>query len=109
MAYCSDFRHALLATTAVVMAASAGPAWAQTKTFNVAAQPAASGVADFARQADVQILVSAADVRGRRTAAVRGEMAVDAGLRGCLNREGIKFTALPPSVSAIEQFAATLV
>jgi len=35
--------------------------------------------------------------------------AVDAGLRGCLNREGIKFTALPPSPSAIEQFAATLV
>lgn len=35
--------------------------------------------------------------------------AVDAGLRGCLNREGIKFTALPPSPSAIEQFATTLV
>ncbi len=35
--------------------------------------------------------------------------AVDAGLRGCLNREGIKFTALPPSPSAIEQFAAALV
>ena len=39
----------------------------------------------------------------------RADMAVDAGLRGCLNREGIKFTALPPSPSAIEQFAATLV
>ena len=35
--------------------------------------------------------------------------AIDAGLRGCLSREGIKFTPLPPSVSAIEQFAATLV
>jgi len=35
--------------------------------------------------------------------------AIDAGLRGCLNREGIKFTALPPSPSAIEAFANALV
>ncbi|WP_255500424.1 TonB-dependent receptor [Brevundimonas sp. P7753] len=124
MAYSSEFRHALMATTAVVMMAAAGPAWAQTKTFNVAAQAASSGVADFARQADVQILVSASDVRGRRTAAVRGEMAVDAGLRQLLAGSGLTITsgdgrtftlgvapqvqsALPEAATAVEDIIVT--
>lgn len=33
---------------------------------------------------------------------------VDAGLRGCLQREGLKFTALVPSPSALEAFANAL-
>jgi hypothetical protein len=35
--------------------------------------------------------------------------AIDRGLRSLLVREGIKYTALPPSVEAIDAFAATLV
>src|SRR4051794_516868 len=69
-------RGGLLASVAVAAAAVSGAAWAQTKTFDLPAQPAATGAAAFARQADVQVLISAADAQGRRTNAVRGAYSV---------------------------------
>ncbi len=94
MAY-PDFRHALLASSAVAVVAVASPAWAQTQTrsFDIAAQPASSGIAAFARQADVQILVSADDVEGRRTSAVRGQLTVDTALRQLLAGSGLAITS----------------
>jgi iron complex outermembrane receptor protein len=76
----ATFRAGLLAGIATTVVASAGAAWAQAKTFDVPAQGAASGVAAFARQADVQLLISAADAAGRRTNAVRGAYPVAQGL-----------------------------
>lgn len=93
MAYSFGWRDALLATTSAAVVAMAAPAWAQTKVFDVAEQSASSGIAAFARQADVQILVSADDTRGRRTAAVRGEMTVDAGLRRLVEGSGLIITS----------------
>jgi TonB-dependent receptor len=78
----SRFALALLATSAVV--AVAAPAQAQVRSFNVAAQPAATGVPDFARQAGVQVLVAGEAVSGQRVAAVKGDIEVREALRRLL-------------------------
>lgn len=72
-------RGRLLAITAL-SAFHAGAAWAQTRAFDIPAQPAASGVPAFARQAGVQILAPASDIAGRRVAAVVGFYSVQAAL-----------------------------
>ncbi|MDO8910239.1 MAG: TonB-dependent receptor [Phenylobacterium sp.] len=82
-----------MASVAMVAFASADAAWAQTKSFDVPAQPAATGVAAFARQADVQLLISAADAQGRRTNDVRGAFSVTEALRLLLSGTGL--TAQP--------------
>lgn len=82
-------RSALFASVASVAVLSASAAWAQTKTFNVPAQPASSGVAAFARQADVQILISAEHAAERRTNAVRGDHTVASGLAALLQGTGL--------------------
>lgn len=82
-------RSALFASVASVAVLSAGAAWAQQKSFNVPAQPASRGVAAFARQADVQILISAHDASGRRTNAVVGDYTVTSGLAALLQGTGL--------------------
>lgn len=82
-------RGALFASVASAAVLSTGAAWAQTRTFNVPEQPARSGVAAFARQADVQILISADDAAGRRTNAVVGEFTVRRGLATLLQGTGL--------------------
>ena len=86
-------RQGLLASAAIVCVASAEPAIAQTRTFNVTEQDAASGVAAFARQADIQLLISARDARGRRTNAVRGDFTVADGLQQLLANSGLRAQA----------------
>lgn len=73
--------------------ATAGPAWAQTKTFDLPAQAAATGIAAFARQADVQLLISASDADGKRTNAVRGAYAVPQALTLLLVGTGLSAQA----------------
>lgn len=82
-------RGALFASAASVAVLAADAAWAQARTFNVPAQPARSGVAAFARQADVQLLISAADAEGRQTNAVVGAYTVRAGLTALLQGTGL--------------------
>lgn len=82
-------RSALFASVASVAVLSASAAWAQSRTFNVPGQPASSGVAAFARQADVQILISAAHAQGRRTNPVVGAYTVRAGLAALLQGTGL--------------------
>ena len=84
-----NLRQALLGTAAIICAASAAPALAQVKTFNVPAQPAADGIAAFSRQADIQLLISARDARGRSTNAVVGNLSVAEGLRQLLENSGL--------------------
>ncbi|MDQ1153419.1 TonB-dependent receptor [Brevundimonas sp. SORGH_AS_0993] len=83
------FRHALLGAAAISATLAAAPAWAQTKSFDVPAQPAASGVAALARQADVQILISATDARGRSVNAVRGAYPVSEAIERLLAGTGL--------------------
>lgn len=82
-------RSALL-TTVAVAACVAGPAWAQTRTFNVPAQEAGPGVTLFSRQAGVQILAAEAATRGRRTQAVMGGYTLEAGLAQLLAGSGLR-------------------
>lgn len=84
-----DVRAALYASVATAAVLSAGAAHAQSRTFNVPEQPASSGVAAFARQADVQILISAEHAAGRRTNAVVGEYSVRSGLATLLQSTGL--------------------
>ncbi len=83
-------RGALCGSVAVVAVMSADAAWAQTKVFNVPAQPAASGVAALARQGDVQMLISAKDAEGRRTNAVVGPYSIQQALGMLLANTGLE-------------------
>src|SRR3546814_6480663 len=72
-----DLRGVLASSAAICAVAIATPAMAQTKTFDVPAQSAATGIPELATQADVQILVSADAVRGKSIRAIKGQMTVD--------------------------------
>ncbi|MBL8265979.1 TonB-dependent siderophore receptor [Steroidobacter sp.] len=56
------------------------PLHAQVVSFDVPEQDAVTGISEFARQADVQILAANEVIAGKRTAAVHGSYSVDAGL-----------------------------
>ncbi len=92
MSYASGLRAALLASSAVV-AAYANPALAQSREFDVPAQSAAAGIAAFAEQADVQILVVERETRGRQTNAVHGAMATGEALAMLLDGSGLRVIA----------------
>lgn len=89
MSFRSIQLHGLSAAAVVASIVVASPAAAQAKRFDLAAQPAATGVAAFARQADVQVLISAGDARGRRTNSVRGAMTVPQALDQLLRGTGL--------------------
>ena len=76
-----DLRSALASSAAICAVAIATPAMAQTKTFDVPAQSAATGIPELATQADVQILVSEDAVRGKSIRAIKGVMTVDQAVR----------------------------
>ncbi len=76
-----DFRGALATSAAVCAVVVASPALAQVRTFNVPAQSAATGIPTLAIQADIQILVSQAAVRGKHIRAIKGRMSVDQAVR----------------------------
>src|SRR3546814_15546679 len=76
-----DLRGVLASSAAICAVAIATPAMAQTTTFDVPAQSAATGIPELATQADVQILVSADVVRGKRISAIKGQISVDQPVR----------------------------
>jgi len=79
--------HWARAAAALAMAcyAAAVSAEARMEVFNVPEQQAITGIPEFARQADIQILVPAADVRGVRTAEVIGSFTIREGLQKLLS------------------------
>ena len=80
---------ALMTTSVIACMASAAPAMAQTRSFDVPAQEATAGVAALARQAKIQFFAARKDTRGKRTNAVRGDMTVEQALSALLNRTGL--------------------
>jgi TonB-dependent receptor len=75
-------RYQLLAGAAIACAlASPTEAAAQVRRFNVPAQPASTGIPQFAHQAGIQILVSAPVTTGVTINSVAGELNVAAALR----------------------------
>ncbi|MPT46939.1 MAG: TonB-dependent receptor [Sphingobium sp.] len=77
-----NFRTSILSCGAAIVALSAAaPSYAQERMFNIAAQPAVRAIPELARQAQVQIIAPARDLKGISTAAVKGRMDVRAALR----------------------------
>ncbi|MBN9320345.1 MAG: hypothetical protein BGN86_05830 [Caulobacterales bacterium 68-7] len=64
-------------------------AHAEAKKFDIPAQPASTGITQFARQAGVQILARADIIAGQRTAAVKGQMPFDQALAKLLDGAGL--------------------
>ncbi len=82
-------RGALMASVAIVCVVAASPAEAQSKTFAVPAQSAASGIAELGRQADIQIVAARRYTQNKRANAVRGAMTVDRALVVLLDGTGL--------------------
>ncbi len=89
----------LASTAAVVCMVQAGSALAQTRTFDVPAEPAAQGIPQFGQQAGIQVLSSAKAVAGKQTNAVKGDYSVDEGLAILLKGTGLE--AAPKDASGI--------
>ncbi len=88
-----DLRGALGASVAIYAVAVAAPAMAQTKSFDVPAQSAATGIPALATQADVQILVSEEAVRGKTIRAIKGSMTVDQAIRRVAVDAGLRIVS----------------
>ena len=66
---------------AVIALATAAPAYAQERIFDIPAQPAVRAIPELARQGQVQIVAPARNLEGIRTPAVKGRMDVRTALR----------------------------
>ena len=97
----NPFRSALYATVAAVATALPGAALAQTRTFTVQAQPAATGIAELGRQADTQILVSADDAAGKTTKAVLGTFTTEQAISLLLDGTGLLAQRTGPNAYSI--------
>lgn len=79
-----SFKSFLSCSAAVAVVCAAPQALAQSRVFNVPAQPAVTGIPDFARQAQIQVIAPARDLEEVRTQAVAGELDIRDGLRRLL-------------------------
>lgn len=64
-------------------------AQAQTRSFNIPAQSASSGIREFARQAGIQVTLAGRDGKGRTTNAVQGALDVREALDQLLSGTGL--------------------
>ena len=82
------FRTALMGSVAAVVMVTQ-PAAAQTKTFNIPAQDAATAIPAFVKQSGLQVLATASDLQGIRTNAVSGSLSNDAALGQLIANTGL--------------------
>ena len=76
----SEFLRGLLLLILVLGMPACAPADVEGKSFDIPAQPAASALNEFAKQADVTLIFSYDLVAGERTRPLRGGLTVDDGL-----------------------------
>ncbi len=76
-------------------------AQAQTRNFDVAAQPASSGIQEFARQAGIRIIATAADTRERRTNAVQGSLDTRTAMERLLSGTGLSVRSFDGSTAVL--------
>jgi TonB-dependent receptor len=67
-------RSALLGGTAAIVIGLGAPASAQTKSFDLPAQPAVNSIPMFAKQAGIQIVAPAGQLSGINTQAIHGDL-----------------------------------
>src|ERR1700761_8952431 len=68
-------------------------AHAQVKSFDVPAEDAVKAIPEFARQAGIEILVPANQLRGIRTPAIKGSIELHAALNRLLSGTGISIVS----------------
>jgi len=81
--------HAAVGTLSLSALFAGMPAYCQTVQFDLPAQDAATGIPEFARQAGLQIIAPADELRGIRTHQVTGSMDTHMALRLLLNGTGL--------------------
>ncbi len=89
-------RAALAGGVAVLIVAAGLPvgAWALTAVFDVPAQSALTAIPEFARQAGVQIVAPADDLKRVRTPALRGAMDIHTALARLIANTGLEVAAV---------------
>ena len=86
-----NHRKCFLAATAVISLAVSTPAVAQTKSYNIPAQPVSSSINALAKQGDIQVIAPQRITRGVRGNAVQGNMVAEDALRLLLAGTGLTF------------------
>lgn len=86
-----EHRNALLISSAIICVATAMPAAAQTKSFDIPAQSVQSAVNQLGRQAEIQIIAARSVTRGARSNPVRGSMTVEQALSVMLQGTGLTY------------------
>jgi iron complex outermembrane receptor protein len=95
----TSFRRLLAGgAAAAALLAMAGQSAAQQRTFDLAAQPAVTAIAEFGRQAGVQVIAPSESLRGLRTPAIRGELDARAALRRLIAGSKLEIAADTGSV-----------
>jgi len=94
-------RGAWLASSAILCMAVASPALAQSKAFDIPAQPVASAINLLGRQADVQIVAARRVTDGKRSSPVRGVLTVPEALAVLLQGTGLEARQNGPNTYTI--------
>ena len=89
------------ATAAVAIVAYASAASAQTRSFDIPAQAAATGVKAFAAQADVQVAIAEDAAQNHRTNSVKGAFSVERGMQVLLEGTGLVAQQAGPGVFSV--------
>ena len=86
-------KAALRCGVALVALVWGGTAWAQTKDFNVPAEDAVKAIPEFARQAGIQIVAPADQLKGVKTPALSGAIDLHVALSRLLDGTGIEIAS----------------
>jgi iron complex outermembrane receptor protein len=86
-------RKTLSCGSAALVLGLASGAFGQQRSFDVPSEDAASAIADLARQAGVQIIAPADQLKGVKTPAIKGQLDVRAALRSLLARTSLSIAA----------------
>jgi hypothetical protein len=95
MSFSKKIAPLVVGTGAIIWSA---PALAHAQPFDVPAQPAASGIQSFARQAGWQVLVAQELTRGKRTNAIKGRFETRDALARLLRGTGLNVLSIDGTV-----------
>lgn len=76
-------------------------AQAQTRSFDVPAQAASTGIQEFARQAGIRVIATSADTKERRTNAVQGNLETRAAMDRLLAGTGLTVRSFDGAVAVL--------
>jgi outer membrane receptor protein involved in Fe transport len=92
-----------VAAAGLMLATAAG---AQTRTFNLPAEPAVKGIPDFAAQAGIQIVAPASSLKGLQTQAVQGQADLHAALARLIDGTGLEVASETPGLIVLRKTSA---